>query len=351
MINYGHSQVKRDLDEIINLDLPFEQLKNKTILITGATGMLASYFGFLLLHLNEHLKLNIQPIFLARNYEKLKAVYGEALSTAYYLVQDVCEPIHFDGEIHYIFHAAGGASPYHIINDPVGVINANVLGTKNILECARTSNTEKVIFTSTREIYGCVEGVNIINESSMGVLDPLNPRDCYPESKRLAESMLQAYYQQYKISFNTLRIAHSYGPGMQIQNDGRVMADLINDAVNNRDIILKSDGTAERAFCYITDVLTAIIYIMIKGAPCKAYNIANELQPISILNLAKMLQKLVNFGNGVSIQLNEYSKVGYTSYERKMLDTNLLQQLGWMPNIPLEQGLIRTLNTLGVFNE
>lgn len=351
MVNFDHPQVKMDLNDLIQTDFKFEKLEGKTILITGATGMLASYFGFLLLYLNEHLKLNIQPIFLARNYEKLKAVYGGALSSAHCLVQDVCEPIYYDGEIDYIFHAAGGASPHYIINDPVGIIQANVIGTRNILECARVSNTEKVIFTSTREVYGRVDGVKLIKESDMGILDPLNPRDCYPESKRLAESMLQAYYQQYKIPFNSLRIAHSYGPGMQIKNDGRVMADLINDVINNRDIVLKSNGSAERAFCYITDVLMAILYVMFEGETCKAYNVANEQEPISILNLAKKLQTLVNLGNGIIFQLDNNSEASYTNYERKMLETEKLRKLGWMPCISLEQGLKRTLKSLGISYE
>src|SRR5690554_4949812 len=217
MVSYQNPQVQADLAELLQQDIPWQQLKNKTLLITGATGMLASYVGFTLLFLNEKLSLNIHPVFLARNKSKLETVYGEALGQAHILVQDVCDPISYEGNIDYIFHAAGAASPHYILNDPVGIINANVRGTQQVLELARTHKSINTVFASTREVYGRVEGQNSINESDMGVLDPLDPRNCYPESKRLAESLLMAYHTQYNVNFNSLRIAHTYGPGMQIE--------------------------------------------------------------------------------------------------------------------------------------
>src|SRR5690606_6501333 len=117
----------------------------------------------------------------------------------------------------------------------------------------------------------------------MGILDPLDYRSCYPESKRMAENLFKSYSLQHKVHFNILRIAHVYGPGIQIHNDGRVMGDLINDAINNRQIHLKSDGKAIRAFCYITDALEAIFRILINGKNDDSYNIANETEPVTIL--------------------------------------------------------------------
>src|SRR5690554_7602407 len=128
MVSYQNPQVNADLPEHVQQDIPWQHLKNKTLLITGATGMLPSYFGFTLLFLNEKLSLNIHPVFRARNKSKLETVYGEALGQAHILVQDVCDPISYEGNVDYIFHAAGAASPYYILNDPVGIINANVKG-------------------------------------------------------------------------------------------------------------------------------------------------------------------------------------------------------------------------------
>lgn len=343
MINYRHPQVQEDLKQLLEQDIPWELFREKTVLITGATGMLASYVGFTLFYLNDQLSLNIKPIFLARNKEKLEQVYGEALSQAHCLVQDVCKPMQYGGTVDYIFHAAGAASPYYILNDPVGIINANVQGTQQVLELARKSQTKNMVFASTREIYGQVAGKTTITETDMGVLDPLNPRDCYPESKRLAEALLTAYHTQYGINFNSMRIAHTYGPGMQIDSDGRVMSDLINDAVNARDILLKSTGKAERAFCYITDAVSGIFRVMLQGEATKAYNLANENEPIRIIDLANLLQQIAGNGKSVKVELNESNSAGYTNYPRTGLDTTRLNTLNWQPVVGLKDGLERTL--------
>jgi len=350
MVSYQNPQVQADLAELLQQDIPWQQLKDKTVLITGATGMLASYVGFLLLYLNETKQLNIRPLFLARSQEKLQTVYGSAVDERNYLVQDVCEPISYEGNVDYIFHAAGAASPYYILNDPVGIINANVKGTQNILELACTAGTKNIAFASTREIYGKVENKTLINENDMGTLDPLSPRDCYPESKRLAEALFMAYYQQHKINFNSLRIAHSYGPGMQIEGDGRVMSDFMNDAVNGRDIVMKSTGEAERAFCYITDAVSGIFRVLLQGQPAQAYNLANESEPIRLVDLANLLQRSAGKGKGVKIDIPE-SQAGYTNYARTALCTKRIEQLGWGLEVNLEDGLKRTLRSFGVDGE
>ena len=345
MINYRHPQVQEDLKQLISQDLPWHELKEKTVLITGATGMLASYVGFTLLYLNEQLGLNIQPVFLARNEKKLKQIYGDALLNAHCLVQDVCEPIKYNSAVDFIFHAAGAASPHYILNDPIGVINANVQGTQQVLELAHNNQTKNIVFASTREVYGRVEGKTSIDESDMGVLDPLNPRDCYPESKRLAEALLMAYHMQYQINFNSVRIAHAYGPGMQVEGDGRVMSDLINDAVNARDIHLKSTGEAERAFCYVTDAVSGLLRVMLQGEPTKAYNLANEKEPIRIIDLANLLQQLAGSGKGVKVEIEKNSQAEYTNYERTAMNTKRLEALGWLTKTELKDGLERTLKS------
>lgn len=342
MVNYINEQVQADLMEITRQNIPWHQLENTTVLITGATGMLASYVGFVLLFLNKKLRLNIQPVFLARSQRKLEMSYGEELYQAHCLVQDVCETISYKGNVDYIFHAAGAASPYYIINDPLGIIKANVLGTKNVLEFACAANCKNITFASTREIYGKVEGKTFINEDDMGTIDPLQHRACYPESKRLAEALFMAYYHQHGINFNTIRIAHSYGPGMQITSDGRVMADLLNDVVNGRDIVLKSNGEAERAFCYVTDAVSGIFRVMLEGEPSLAYNLANEKEPILIRELARLIQALSGNRKGVRFDL-DHSQRGYTDYVRTSLDTKRIESIGWDIKVSLEDGIKRTL--------
>lgn len=343
MFNYESKQVQQDLDELLKTNIPWNKLKNKKILITGASGMLASYAGFLLIHLNGFFKLNIEIILLARKKESLLSIYEKYIDNVTCLVQDVCVPFDYKGRVDYIIHAAGNSSPFHIINDPVGIIDANVKGTKNILEFAKTSNPTNIVFTSTREIYGEIKDKSYIKEEDVGFVDPLNPRSCYPESKRLAESMFMAYYKQYGIPFNIIRIAHCYGPGMQIENDGRVMADLIKDSLKNEEIILKSSGEAERAFCYVKDAVSGIFRVLLQGENTNAYNLANEKEPIRIIDLAKLMQIISGSNKPVSISVDPDS-TGYTNYKRTALSTEKIEKLGWNESVGLEDGLKRTLN-------
>jgi len=346
MISYQNRIVQDDLKALYSSTVDWNFLKNQCILVTGATGMLASYFSFMLMYLNEHHGFNIHLILLARKMESLNQVFGENLEKTTLIVQDVSEDIYFDGKIDYIIHAAGAASPYYIINDPVGIIKANTLGTFNVLELARKAKTKKVIFTSTREVYGKVENKEVIAESDMGVVDPLDSRSCYPESKRIAETLLKSYSNQYKVHFNTLRIAHTYGPGMQTQNDGRVMADFINNAKENLDITLNSSGNDERAFCYITDAVEAMFRVLIKGNNNEAYNIANETEPITIIELAELIQTVSGNQKEVFAGKDNVSKPGYCNYKRVKLNTSKIEILGWRPEVSLKEGLAKTLKAI-----
>ena len=339
-LNYSNHLVQSDLLNIYTNLKDWEKLRSKTILITGATGMLASYFSFMLMYLNNLHDMNIRIILLVRNRDKAYQIFGED-SLINFIVQDVCDKITIKEKIDFIIHAAGFSSPYHILKDPVGIIKANAVGTLNVMDLAREKQVEKVLFTSTREVYGNIGDSDYINERQIGIIDPLDYRSCYPESKRMAETILKSYSLQYGISFNTVRIAHSYGPGMQLNDDGRVMSDFISDGVNKRDIILNSDGQSERAFCYVSDAVSAMFFVLLKGADNEAYNIANESEPIKLIDLAKLIGTLSQVD--IKINRDNFDNKGYCSYKRAALDVNKLNSLGWAPQITLETGLKNTL--------
>lgn len=334
-----------DLRRICQADLPWQQLEGKTVLVTGTTGMLASYVTWFLLCLHEEAGIDVSVVALCRNPQKAERYFGSYVGKPYFrmLTQDVCDPIVYEGAVDFIFHLAGNASPYFINTDPVGIIKCNLLGTMNVLELARKKQTAKVIFASTREVYGANEHADKLDECSYGVLDPLNARSCYPESKRAAETLLKSYYLQYGVAFNTIRIAHAYGPTMKLENDGRVMADLMGDVVAGRDIVLKSSGEAIRAFLYITDAVLGMFTVLFKGKAGEAYNLANETEPISIRDLA---QRLASSRNDKTIQvvINEGDQKGYCTYRRTALDTTAIELLGWKPQTSLKEGIIRTFH-------
>ena len=328
-----------------NANMLWQQLDGKTVLVTGATGMLASYVTWLLLYLHEHGGVNVTVVALCRNQQKAEHYYGEYVGKPYFhlLIQDVCDPIKYEGPIDYAFHLAGNASPHFINTDPVGIMKANLLGTMNVLELAREKQTAKVLFASTREVYGKNEEAELLDEKAFGTLDPLDNRSCYPESKRAAESLIKSYYLQYGVAFNTVRIAHSYGPTMNLEDDGRVMADLMGDVVAGRDIVLKSSGEAIRAFIYVTDAIIGMFTILFHGETAAAYNLATETEPISIRDLAQLLASL-RTDKTLQVKISsDRDQQGYCAYRRTALDTTALEKLGWKPQISFTDGLSRTL--------
>ncbi|MCL3851813.1 NAD-dependent epimerase/dehydratase family protein [Parabacteroides sp. GYB001] len=346
-MNKSMSILQDDMNLILQCkSIDFEVFSNKSILITGATGMIASYLVHSFMRMNSGMGLNIDIYALVRNETKAKNKFQQYIKSSKFhlVVQDIAEPINITESIHFIVHAAGGASPFLIQNDPVGIIRANTIGTFNVLNFAK-EKCAKVLYTSTREVYGKVEGISELKEDSFGFIDPLDQRSCYPECKRIGEQLLKSYSIQYGVDFWSVRIAHSYGPGMSIENDGRVMSDFISDAVNKRDIILKSDGRALRAFCYITDCITAILTIMSKGRLNEAYNVANEAEEYPIKEVARIITKCSPKSIKVVFNIPEKVSVAYCNYKRVRLNTNKLLDLQWTPRVTLEEGILKTLES------
>lgn len=345
MFEYKNKVVQEDLKLMAEEHLDWHQFDGKTIFVTGATGMLATYISYFLLYLKEEKGIDLKLLALCRTKSKAETIFKEFLNKPYFnlLIQDVCDPIQCDGSIDYIFHLAGNASPHFINTDPVGIVKSNMIGTFNILELAKEKHSSKVIFASTREVYGKNEEEDYLTETSFGTIDPLEDRSCYPESKRAAETIFRSYFLQYGVNFNALRIAHSYGPGMKLHSDGRVMADLMGNVVDGKDIELKSSGEALRAFCYITDAITGIFYTALKGEPGEAYNLANETEEISIRDLAQMLVSLCR-DKDLKVVFNiPETNTGYCNYKRVGLSTNKIEKLGWHPQVCLKAGCQRTL--------
>ena len=338
---YSNNIVQEDLRRMATPEL-CDALDNKTVMVAGATGMLATYITFFLCFLRNEYGVNVTIVALCRTKSKADSLYAEFYREEWFtlLLQDICEPIRYEGNVDYIFHLAGNASPYFIKNDPVGIVKSNLLGTFNILEFAKDRHIKNLLFASTREVYGKNEDKESLKETDFGTFDCLEPRACYPESKRAAETICQAYCLQHGVPFCAVRIAHSYGPGMNLRNDGRVMADLMSNAVDGKDIILKSDGTAERAFCYITDAVSAMFLVLINGGKGKAYNIANETEPITIGDLAHRLAEIS--GVKVVFDIPQQQSNAYCNYRRSGLDCHEVAALGWNAMVSLEEGLMNT---------
>lgn len=333
-----------DAEQIISQKLSWNKLKNARVLVTGAGGMLGSYITRTISLLKEKNNWETEIYVLVRNPEKLPADLSEKLNI---IQQSVTEPIQTNVEFDYIIHAASPASPLIMKDDPVGTIAANVLGTYYTLELARRSGAEGYMFISSREIYGQpYEGQAEFTEETYGFVDPLSARSCYPEGKKAAETMCASFAQQYDLNVKIARLAHTYGPGMSI-DDGRVQADFLRDVVNHRDIVLKSEGRPVRTYTYISDAVSALFYILLNSDE-QVYNISSPDATVTIRQLAETLaDAYTERGLKVVFDIPEEQKnTGAAPFTLGILNSDKLNSLGWKPVYSLKEGLMRTVEYL-----
>jgi len=342
--------LKEDMDFVVNApNIKWEEFKNQTVLITGANGFLPAYMVETLLYLNETYQLGIRILALVRNMEKARLRFCHHLENKalVFICQDVSEPLVIDEDINYIVHAASQASPKYYGADPVGTLKANVLGTYHMLELARLKKVKSFLFFSSNEIYGSVPvEQNPQNEETKGYLDPCAVRSCYAESKRMGENMCVSWNHQFGVKTKIVRIFHSFGPGISL-DDGRVFGDFVKSVVDGKDIELNSDGSALRAFCYVSDATRAFFTILLKGDDGSAYNMGNPYNELTIKELAGMLiemypEKAMNLKMNVPRNQEGYIR---SSLSRGLPDISKIQKLGWNPQISVQEAFKRTIES------
>ena len=222
--------------------------------------------------------------------------------------------------------------------DPVGTMFCNFLGTKNLLDCARKTNC-KFLYISSGEIYGSNVD-HYFTEEDLGYIDTKDYRSCYPESKRAAETLCYAYNSQYGIDFNIARLSYVYGPTITDTNS-RADAQFLRNALNRENITLKTEGLQRRTYCYVADVVSAILYILLFGKNCEVYNISNMQSIVSIREYAQTLARITNVSVIYDIP-SKTEKNGYSKAKDSILDSNKLYNIGWKPVFTIKEGLEHT---------
>ena len=291
-INY--TDIIVDMEDIYSRNIEYSRLKGKTILITGAYGMLASELVYFLIYLNEEKNYDIKIVVAVRNKEKLRNRFGEFCDKDYFAtyLKSLDEKMDIDFHIDYIIHAASLASPQYYELYPVDVLKPNVLGTYHLLEYSCKNRISGFLLFSTGDIYGKLQVEGEIVENIGGYTDTLDIHSCYGESKRMAETMCKAFAVQYNVPAKIARIFHTYGPTMDVENDPRVFASFVSNIMRSEDIVMHSSGNAKRSFCYITDAVAAYIKILLDGETSEAYNVCNSKEFLSIKELAELLVRI-----------------------------------------------------------
>lgn len=349
----GNRIFKEDLDYIINVDfINWEKLNNKTIFITGATGLIGYYLVSALVYRNLIMNSNIKILALVRNMTKAKEIFNEQLKlgrSLEFLQGDLENIPIIDEKIDYIVHGAAPTDSNFFANNPVETIKTIFNGTINVLELAKQKSIKQMIYLSTMEVYGSIQTDEKIDEQHSINLDTMVARNSYPESKRLCENLCVSYYSEYNIPVNILRLTQTFGPGIK-ENDNRVFAQFIRASRETKDIVLLTEGTTRRSYLYLTDAVTAILTVLLSDKTGEAYNVANEETYCSIKEMADLVANEVSYGKiKVILSLGDKEKTKVFMPQMYMnLDIKKIKEIGWNVSVNLKEMYIRTIKSLNV---
>lgn len=327
----------------------WDMLRDKTILIVGATGLIGSCLIDCLMYCNEIGKTSVRIIATSRNAIRAQERFMNYLNrNEFRYVQHDCFyafPEEVIGKIDYMINAASNTHPVVYSNDPVGTITTNIFGTYNLLEYLIKQNNCRMLFLSSVEIYGENNtGKDDFSEEDCEYIDCNTKRAGYPESKRLSETLCQAYISKYGVDIVVARLCRVFGPTM-IDSDSKALSQFIKKAVMDEDIVLKSEGNQYYSYIYSFDAVAALLVILLKGEKGLAYNVADEKSNITLKELANIIAELVN--RKVIFELpNSIELSGFSTATKAILDSSRINKLGFKCRYNIKRNLYKTIKIL-----
>lgn len=337
----------RDWDSVLECKgIQWNLMKDKTLFITGGTGLIGSVLINILVYANQKLNLNLKLLVLVRNHERAEAVFSaDVLKKIELVVSDVRAIKPIPMEIDYIIHAASQTSSKSFVQEPVETIITALDGTKAMLELAKANQVQGFLYLSTMEVYGYPETDEKIYENHATNLNPMEVRSSYPESKRMCENLCVCYSAEYGVPCKVIRLTQTFGPGVHY-DDKRVFAEFARCVIEHRDIILNTKGETKRCYLYVDDAVKAVLTVLTAGAVGKAYNAANENTYCSIYEMAKLVaQQSTEVPISVVIKDREdVAKLGYAPVLKMNLATDALRELGWEASVDLEKAYQRMIS-------
>ncbi len=340
-------QWKKDIDDVLSVIPELETMAGKTVMITGATGLICSAVVDVLAHWNGSHDEKINIIAAGRSEDKIKARFCQYIGVEWFsfLPYDAAGIGNVIPEdVDYIIHGASNASPNHIVKEPVETMLANFNGIKELLDYSREQHTKRVLYISTSEVYGRKDSDQPSKVNDYGGIDILNPRSSYSVSKCAAETLCSSFYDEYGVDSVIVRPGHIYGPTAQ-ETDNRVSSAWAYAVAKGEDIVMKSDGAQIRSYCYCLDCASAILKALLNGEPVRAYNISN---PNSIINIKQMAELLAESA-GVELRMElptAEERKGFNPMSNSSLDSTELLELGWKGLFDAETGFSHTVSIL-----
>ena len=342
-----HKIYADDIKRVANLPLPWEKLQEKSVLITGASGLIGTFLVDVLMHKNELDNLKAKIFAVGRNESRAKERFADYWQDENFsfVAADINAPLNFDFTADYIIHAASNTHPKLYATDPVGSLMTNITGTYNLLEYAQKAKTKRFVFVSSVEIYGqALNATDKFDEKYCGYIDCNDFRAAYPEGKRAGEALCNAYIGKYGMDIVIPRLSRVYGATMRL-DDSKAMSQFIMNGVRGEDIVLKSKGEQRFSYCYVADAVAGIFYAWLKGECGEAYNVADTNGAIPLKEITQNIAEFV--GRKVIFDLpNETEAVGFSKVSVGVMNTEKLQKIGWCTADDVLSGTKKTIEIL-----
>ena len=327
------NDVRLAMAQVLNLD----KLKQAKVLITGATGLICSAIIDILLEMNSDVVIYAA----GRSKMKIKERFSERVN---YIEYDATKEINFDFDVDYIIHGASNASPELYVTQPVETMIANFNGIYQLLTYAKEKHVDKVIFISSSEVYGKKEDETPYKEFQYGYIDLLTARSSYAMSKRASETLCESFLSEYGVDYSIVRPGHIYGPSAS-QDDHRISSDFAHQAARGNNLVLKSEGTQVRSYCYSLDCASAILTVLTSGESGQAYNISNSDSVISIREMSIYIAEAGGV-RLISENATTREKAGFNPMDNSSLNSTKLEELGWKGIFSAKEGLLHTVQIL-----
>lgn len=324
-------------------------LKNKRILITGASGMIGSCLTDLLLYWNREYGMSMHIYAAGRNPGHLSNRFSEegirnkCLSCVPYEMEAICR---FDFDVDYIIHAAGEAAPQAFMKNPVLTVRNTIESTYRLLQYGQKCGAKRLLYISSGEIYGqALSKIQEFAEEYQGYIDPLLARSCYPLSRRAAENICAGWSgMQNQPETVIARLCHVYGP-TATEDDSRAASSFLRKVSSGENIVMKSPGDQLRSWCFISDCASALLTILLIGNNGDAYNVADRNSRASIRTFAELAAnqsgQMVEFATPA-----DKEKQIFNPMNMSVLNTDKLEKLGWKAIYPLETGICQSLKII-----
>ena len=344
---YGNSTWISDIDKVIEVVPELDRLAGKSLMITGAAGLVCSAIVDIIFRYNDTHDEKIQVLAAGRWPEEMSARFGDQVNREdfTFVVYDASKTDNvIDVHADYIIHGASNASPNMIVKEPVETMMSNFLGMKYLLDYAKEQGTKRILYISSSEVYGEKEGTEPYKEGQYGYIDLLKSRNSYSVGKRAAETLCASYADEYGMESVIVRPGHIYGPTAS-PYDKRVASAWSYAVAKGEDIVMKSDGSQIRSYCYCLDCASAMLKVLLCGENCHAYNISNPDSIISIKDMAEILSKSA----GVELRMElptEEERKGFNPMSNSSLESASLTGLGWHGCFDAETGFGHTVKIL-----